>query len=119
MTDTEKQQWHDIKLKDHDIDLDIAGIPTEVVDRDTIAQDIQSMLYETGLVVELIGQRNESLWQLKQQQIIDEVEADLRVIPGTVTIIRSDYQTLFLQADTVKGPVQTMIDLTDYQGATA
>lgn len=113
-TESEQKQWFDIKLKDHDIDLDVAGIPHEVIDRDTIAQDIQSMLYDSGLLFELIGDRNRNNWQTVIVKMINVVENDQRIIPGTVDIKHSDKETLWLIADSVKGPIDSTLDITSY-----
>ncbi|WBA86529.1 DUF2590 family protein [Endozoicomonas sp. GU-1] len=108
---TQAEQWHDILITDRDLALDVAGIPQQVTDRGTIAQDIKHMLMDTGLVVQLVGERSASQWQLAFNQIELQVEEDRRIIPGTVVIHRPEHNILYLTADTELGPVDVYIPM--------
>lgn len=50
--------YTDILITDGDITLDAGGQPVLVYDRPCIAQDILHMILESGLLVELIGERD-------------------------------------------------------------
>ena len=100
------EQWHDIKITDNDIALDVAGIPEQVTDRGTIVQDIKHMLMDTGVVVQLIGERSTRQWQLALNRIEGMVEDDLRIIPGSVVIHRPEHNTLYITANTELGPIE-------------
>lgn len=99
------EQWTDILIVDRDLSLDVAGIPETIADRGSIAQDIKHMFMDTGVAVELIGERNPAKWRQNQDRMERMVEEDRRIIPGTVFIERTDDQTLYITADTQLGPI--------------
>ena len=103
------EQWTDILIVDRDLALDVAGIPETTTNRGSIAQDIKHMFMDTGVAVELIGERNPAKWRQNQNRMEQMVEDDRRIIPGTVVIEQSDSETLYITADTVLGPVELFI----------
>ena len=105
-------QYVDILMNDDDITLDAAGGAIYVTGRASIAQDIKHLIRETGLLVEMIGERDDIALQLKIQQLIIAIEDEPRVVPGTVAITRTDTETLYLTADTELGPIESYINIT-------
>lgn len=84
-----------------DIALGDVGAPIRVDDRACIAQDIKHMIRETGLLVEMIGQRDSGAVQMNMKKIEIEVENDERIRPGTARMTRTDIDTFYLTADTM------------------
>ena len=76
----------DILIEDDDIALDPAGMPLTVQREASIGQDIQHMIRESGLLTQMIAQRDPEQQQLLETQIVLLVETDRRLIPGTVFI---------------------------------
>lgn len=88
----------DLLITDDDLDLDQAGEPQLIYDRDCITQDIKHLVRDSGLMVELIGQRDGLAVQANIQELVLMIEDDQRLVPGTVNITRSDSQTFFITA---------------------
>ena len=99
----------DILMDEDDIALDRAGGPLYVSGLDSIAQDIKHLVRETGLLVEMIGQRDEVSIQQNIQRLVVAVEDEPRIIPGTVKIVRTDNETLYLTATTVLGDINFQV----------
>ncbi|WP_221800410.1 DUF2590 family protein [Oceanobacter mangrovi] len=78
--------YTDIKITNDDIELDTAGQPVLIYDRDVIAQDVGHAIRESGYLPQLIGQRNTQQRALIRKQIKRVIEADTRVKPGTSTV---------------------------------
>ena len=80
-------EYIDLLIIDNDLALDPSRQPLPVEDRACIAQDIGHMIRESGLLVTLVAERN----RLKQRDCIQQlellVEADVRLVPGTASII--------------------------------
>jgi hypothetical protein len=77
--------YSDIKIFDDDLATD--DVQAVIIhDRDVILQDLRHALRESGLLVTLIGERSTTRRRLAEQKIIDMVEADTRIVPGTVTL---------------------------------
>ncbi len=94
--------YTDLKITDDDISLDQGGQPNKVTDLASIAQDIKHMIRESGLLVEIIGNRDESAKAANLVQIIINVEDDERIIPGTCEIEETALGTFYLTAETVE-----------------
>ena len=99
------KQWIDILITDHDVTLDVAGVPVETDGRASIAQDIKHMILETGILIELISERSGARWQHNINRLEMMVEEDVRIIPGTVKIEQQDHETFYLFAETTLGPL--------------
>ena len=113
----EEQQWIDILInKDRDIELDVAGMPAYTDNRASIAQDIKHMILETGILVELIGDRSREKWQSNMNRLELMVEEDVRIKPGTVKIDRPRTEILNLTADTTMGPILWPFTLEEING---
>lgn len=99
-------EWQDILITDRDITLDAAGIPEMVVHRPSITQDIAHMIMESGLLIELVGERSQSKWADNMTQIETLVEDDTRIIPGTIRIDWSNPEKIYLYAESIVGDIE-------------
>jgi len=79
-------KYIDILISGDDIALDAGGMPVAVADRDSIAQDIVHMIRETGLLVQLVGNRDARTKARNLMLLTLEVDRDERIIPGTTEI---------------------------------
>lgn len=75
--------YSDLEIRDDDLALDGAQAAL-IVDRDVILQDLRHALRESGLPLLLIGERSGVRQRLIVNQMINLVEEDTRVIPGSV-----------------------------------
>lgn len=95
-------EYIDLLIEDNDFALDLARQPVPVEDRACIAQDIGHMIRESGLLVTLVAERN----RLKQRDCIQQlellVEADVRLVPGTVLITELAPGQYLVTAKTLK-----------------
>ncbi len=92
----------DLLITDNDLTLDIAGQPVLTQDIDSITQDIKHLIRESGLLVQIIGQRDQAFVALNLQKLIILIEEDIRLVPGTVDITPQDTGLFFITANTVK-----------------
>jgi len=78
-------RYSDIQILDDDLALD--GVQAKIIyDRDVILQDLRHALRESGLLIRLIGERLRGRRRLIEQEIIELVEDDSRIVPGSVTL---------------------------------
>ena len=97
----------DLLIENNDLALDVAGEPQLISDRASIAQDIKHCIRESGLLVEMVGERNQEKRQGLIQQLTLLVEDDERLIPGTIEFHESIDGHYLLIADTYDyGPVE-------------
>lgn len=93
-------EYLDLLIENNSFALDPSHQPLLVVDRACIAQDIGHMIRESGLLVTLLGERN----SLRQRDCIQQleilVETDVRLVPGTVRIIKQGLGTYLVTAET-------------------
>lgn len=106
-----KPIWRDILIDDRDVVPDPAGIPEYVTHRPTITQDIVHMIMETGLLIDLVGERSAPKWDSNMAKIEMLVEQDVRVIPGTVVIDYKDRSNIVLYARSIAGDIRTPLSL--------
>lgn len=92
----------DILISGDSIALDNFGLPLTVDGRASIAQDIKHMVRETGLLVEMIGERNAQRIKRNMVRIEQAVENDVRIRPGTARMTRLNNDTFFITAKTMK-----------------
>lgn len=97
-----EQKYFDLLITDDDITLDVGGLPERCYDRDSIAQDIQHMIRESGLLVELVANRDEGKKAENLVKITMEVDNDERIVPGTCEITEVELGHFFLEAETVE-----------------
>ena len=108
-----EQQWRDILITNRDITLDPAGIPEYVTDRPSITQDIVHMIMESGILIELVGERSRAKWSGNMTRLEILVEDDIRIIPGTVVINWDDPEQIVLIAQSIIGDVQVNLSVPD------
>lgn len=92
----------DLLVTDDDLTLDDIGVPTHTGDRASIAQDIKHMIRETGLLIELVGQRDQGKIATNLKRIEIEVEKDVRIRPGTAKVTATNIETYFITAETME-----------------
>jgi hypothetical protein len=92
----------DLLITNDDFTLDAAGEPMLVYDADCIAQDIKHLIRESGLMVEIIGQRDNIKVRSNLQKLKLLIEEDVRLVPGTVVITQIDIETFYITATTYK-----------------
>lgn len=95
-------KYVDLLVADDGIVLDAAGNPVLIHGRESIAQDIQHMIRESGLLIEMVGERNPERVQMKMIQLEGRIEDDVRIKPGTAVITRTDTDTFWIQATTIE-----------------
>ncbi|MCF8088962.1 MAG: DUF2590 family protein [Desulfotignum sp.] len=99
-------EYTDLLITDDDLDLDVAGNPLLVDDRDVIAQDLVHMIREKGFLPPLVGNRNRDLINRTKVEITLAVDNDTRIVPGSAYIEEPEPGTFYLVAKTIEfGPV--------------
>jgi len=96
------EKYFDLIITDDDITLDVGGIPARCWDRDSIAQDIKHMIRESGLLVELVANRDEGKKAENLVKITIAVDNDERIVPGSCEITEVELGRFILLADTVE-----------------
>ncbi len=92
----------DLLITDSDVTLDSAGEPVLVYDADCITQDIKHLIIDSGLLIQIIGQRDSVQVNTLLKQLVLLIEEDERLIPGTVNITPTDNETFYIMANTYK-----------------
>lgn len=110
---SQTQQWQDILITNRDITLDPAGIPEYVIQRPSITQDIVHMIMESGLLIELVGERSRAKWIGNMTRIETLVEDDQRIIPGTVVIDWNNPEQIVLFAKSVIDEITVSLSIPD------
>jgi len=96
----------DIKVVDGGWDIDAGKQPLSCSDLYSIAQDVKHAIMESGLMRELIAERNPTLRNDVLIQIEQLAEDDIRIIPGTATVTELDPSQILLTADAYEyGPI--------------
>lgn len=93
-------KYQDLLIINNDIALDDVGVPLGISDRASIAQDIKHMIRESGLLVELVGERDTDKVALNLQRLENLVETDVRIVPGTASVTRLDTEVFLVRART-------------------
>lgn len=96
------QRYVDLCITDDDMTLDHGGQPLMVDGRASIAQDIKHMIRETGILVELVGNRDAGTKESAVVRLTIEVEDDDRIVPGSVQITEPRSGQFYLLAQTVE-----------------
>jgi len=112
-TMSQTQQWQDILITNRDITLDPAGIPEYVIQRPSITQDIVHMIMESGLLIELVGERSRAKWIGNMTRIETLVEDDQRIIPGTVVIDWNNPEQIVLFAKSLIDEITVSLSIPD------
>ncbi|BBM04164.1 DUF2590 family protein [Microbulbifer sp. GL-2] len=95
-------KYQDLLIVNNDIALDSVGVPIGISDRASIAQDIKHMIRESGLLVELVGERQADKWALNLSRLENLVESDTRIQPGTAKLTRLEKEIVLVFAKTVE-----------------
>lgn len=91
----------DLLITDDDITLDVGRQPVMTTDRACIAQDIMHMIRDTGILVEIIAERNEIKRKTNLIRLTLEVETDERIVPGSTRVVEDTPGHYWLHATTV------------------
>lgn len=78
--------YRDLLISNDDLALDSGGCPLLVPDRSCIAQDIQHMIRESGLLVNIVGERDVRKRKTNLVKLTLMVDQDTRIKPGTARI---------------------------------
>lgn len=92
--------YQDILIVNGDVVLDAGGNPVLIQDVAVIAQDIKHAILESGLAVELVGEKSPTLRADIKTQLELLVEDEPRLIAGTVDIMEPSLGTLWITAIT-------------------
>jgi Protein of unknown function (DUF2590) len=104
--------YFDLLISADAIALDQFGLPQSVEGRASIAQDLKIMIRESGLLVELIAERNAQKIKRNMIRIEQMVENDIRITPGTAVMTRTQIDEFYLTAKTIKyGDVEIEVTL--------
>lgn len=91
----------DLLIAGNDLVLDPSNQPRLIDDRASIAQDIAHMIRDSGLLVTLVAERDPLRQRDRLQQLELKVEADERLVPGTVRIMPQALGVYLVTAATV------------------
>lgn len=92
----------DLLIANNDLVLDPSHQPQLVDDLASIAQDIAHLIRDSGLLVELVAERDHLRQRDCLQRIELLVEEDHRLVPGTVRITRHRPGQFQVTAKTVR-----------------
>ncbi|RZG05505.1 DUF2590 family protein [Pseudoalteromonas sp. CO348] len=90
----------DLNIVDGDIHLDSLFNPSQINDRDVVAQDIKHRIIESKKLPLLIGLRNKDHIAKVLTEIELIVEQDDRLVPGTIKITQLTTGLINVEADT-------------------
>lgn len=95
-------EYIDLRITKDDLTLDAGGNPVLLDGRASIAQDLMHMIRESGLLVEIIANRDARKRRANIVKITIAVDDDERIVPGTAVIEESSPGEYWLTARTVK-----------------
>ena len=107
----DNNKYSDLKINNDDLELDNAGNPVFIFDRDVIAQDIRHAIRESGVLYQLIGESRPQHQALVFNRLQIEIEKDLRVLPGTSEVQIIGAGNLLLTAQTELGQIELGVNL--------
>ncbi|WP_299580946.1 DUF2590 family protein [uncultured Microbulbifer sp.] len=97
--------YEDLLINDErDLTLDAGGFPVICSGRVSIGQDLKHRILESGLLLQLIGERDPRKIAQIKNQILLLVDTDERVRPGTAQLVadNNDSGGYWLTAITMK-----------------
>lgn len=101
----------DLLITDDDLTLDPAREPVLTSDRDSIAQDLIHAIRESGLLVQIIGERDAVRRQTRMIEVSLIVDNDVRIIPGTTEFAEGRAGEFRLSAQTARyGDINVRIE---------
>ena len=92
----------DLLITGDDLTLDVGGEPRLIYDKDCITQDIKHLIRESGLLVAIVGQRDEAVVSGNLLSLALLIEDDQRMVPGTVAITQTELGVFLIVASTYK-----------------
>lgn len=102
----EERKYTDLLITHDDLTPDAGGIPRKIADRASIAQDLVHMIRESGLLTEMLANRDAGTRRLGMIKVTLAVDEDERIVPGTAEITETKLGTYLLTAETVDyGPI--------------
>lgn len=98
----EIQKHIDLKVDNGNFVIDKAGFSEPISDRESIGQDIKHRIIEGGLLFDLIAERSPIRRQQIINKVIDDIERDERLKPGTVEFleVQNSVGTYYVTAKT-------------------
>lgn len=101
----------DLLITNDDLTVDPALEPMLTDNRDSIAQDLIHAIRESGLLVEIIGERDAVRRKTKMLEVSLLVDRDVRIIPGTTEFEEGRAGEFLLTAQTAKyGDINVRIE---------
>lgn len=95
----------DLLIVDDDLRLNSANIPDLIYGVSCIAQDIKHMIRESGLLVELIGNRDFGKTTLNMNRIEIKIENDQRIKSGTAKVTLLNGEIFVVTALTINNEI--------------
>ncbi len=92
----------DLKITDDDFTLDAGGEPELIYDKDCILQDVKHLIRESGLLVDIVGQRDANKVKGLLKKLMLLIESDVRLVPGSVKITQETLGNFYISATTYK-----------------
>lgn len=93
--------YTDLRIMSADLTI-VNGVEQPIDGRASIGQDIKHMILDSGLLVDIVGERNPEAVKQNLIRIESKVDGDIRIVPGTARVTRTDNETFFVSAKTVK-----------------
>lgn len=104
-------KYIDLLISNDDLTPDAGGIPEKIADRASIAQDLVHMIRESGLLTEMLANRDAGTRRLNMIRVTLAVDEDDRIVPGTAEITETKLGTYLLTAETVDyGPLSLTLE---------
>ncbi|MGP3790297.1 DUF2590 family protein [Pseudomonas sp. B392_1p] len=94
-------RYIDLLIQGDDLVLDAGRIPLQVDGRASIAQDIVHMIRDSGLMVTLVAERDRFRRRDCISQIELLIEADVRLVPGTASVVEQPTGVYRITAQTL------------------
>lgn len=94
-------RYIDLRISDDDLTLDAGGQPVMLEGRASIAQDIVHMIRESGLLVDIIANRDARQRRTNIVRITIAVDDDKRIVPGSTAVEEARPGEYWLTARTV------------------
>ena len=91
----------DLNIINGDLTLDAALTPIQLTETQVISQDVKHRILESGLLVQLVGLRNNNAIAMILTEIELVVEQDERITPGTIEVIRTLQGKISVKAQTI------------------
>ena len=100
-------KYIDLLISNDDLTPDAGGIPEKIADRASIVH----MIRESGLLTEMLANRDAGARRLNMIKVTLAVDDDERIVPGTAEITETSLGTYLLTAETVDyGPLSMTLE---------